>query len=122
MVAGLAGLAASGIAFGFGGEILALLFTRDYAEYETVFGLVMLAAWLRMIANLWQVGVVAARRGWLHASVHLLVALVIAAVAPLLISKFALSGAAWVLIVAASVHTLGVVVVGFLVVRLARAR
>ncbi|MHC4432940.1 MAG: lipopolysaccharide biosynthesis protein, partial [Planctomycetota bacterium] len=91
----IVGSAATIVAFTFGGELLGFLFTADYAAYETIFGLVMIAACFRLISNLWQVGIVASRRFWLNGSIHLLVTLVIASTAPLLVKEHALTGAAW---------------------------
>lgn len=122
LVACVIGLTTSVVAFAFGSELLTLLFTADYGAYETVFGLVMIAAWFRLMANLWQVGVVAARRFWLSGSVNLLVTLVIAVAAPMLIKEFGLTGAAWSLVVASCVHLLCIsAILGFLVVNLVRA-
>jgi O-antigen/teichoic acid export membrane protein len=119
----IVGLTATIVAFTFGGELLSFLFTDDYAAYGTIFGLVMIAAWFRLMANLWQSGIVASRRFWLSGSVHLLVTIVTAVTAPLLIREYALTGAAWSLIVASGVHVLGVVMIlAFLVISLMRPR
>jgi O-antigen/teichoic acid export membrane protein len=119
----IVGLSATIVAFTFGGELLGFLFTADYEVYGTIFGLVMIAVWFRLMSNLWQAGIVASRRFWLNVSVHIVVTLVIAVTAPLLVKEYALTGAAWSLIVASGVHFLGVVaILGFLVVNLVRAR
>jgi O-antigen/teichoic acid export membrane protein len=121
LLACLAGLVATVIAFTIGGELLALLFTADYATYETLFGLVMVAASLRLVANLWQVGVLATWRFWLHGSIHILVAAATAIAAVVLIPQYGLMGAGYSLIISSAIHLVGVIlVVGYLVRRLTR--
>lgn len=123
LLACLAGLVATAIAFTIGGELLTLLFTADYATYETLFGLVMVAASLRLLANLWQFGVLATWRFWLHGSIHILVAAATATAAVVLIPQYGLIGAGYCLIISSAIHVVGVIlIITYLVKRPTRQR
>ena len=114
VMASVVGAGATLVAFFFGGEILAIMFTADYRAYQTVFAVVMLAAWLRLLATFWQTGLVASRHFWLQAFVHAGVISVLLVAAPILIDSQGVVGAAWAMVVGGALSIVGIVVALFL--------
>jgi len=113
------GLGGSGIciAYFFGEVILSLLFTRDYGAYSDVFVLVMIAALFRFLANLWQMGISAARQFRVQFILHFGVVMVVLVSCMILIPTHGLVGAAVAMILAAIAHMVGVLLINIWLVR-----
>jgi O-antigen/teichoic acid export membrane protein len=84
-----------------GREILTFLYTEAYADYADVLVLVMVAAAIRHLGSVWQLGIVAARRFRLHLMQYIGNISVTAVASVLLIGPYGVAGAAYVLIVVA---------------------
>jgi len=100
-----------------GRQILTILYTAEYAEYAHVLVLVMIAAAIRHMGSIWQLGLVAARRFRLHLMQHVCNIAVTAVASLLLIGTYGVSGAAYVLIMVALTNLMIVVVVNALLLR-----
>lgn len=122
----LAKLGAIGFLLGTGGvvavmvmgrEILTILYTEAYADYVDVLVLVMIAAAIRHLGSVWQLGLVAARRFRLHLMQHIGNIAVTILASLLLIDPYGVVGAAWVIIIAALVNLATVVTVNAFLLR-----
>lgn len=107
------GLGGSGIciAYFFGEVILSFLYTGDYGAYSDVFVLVMIAALFRFLANLWQMGISAARQFRVQFILHFGVVMVVLVSCMILIPTHGLVGAAVAMILAAIAHMVGVLLI-----------
>jgi O-antigen/teichoic acid export membrane protein len=99
------------VAYFFGEAVLSLLYTKDYGAYSTLFVFVMIAAFFRYLANLWQMGIVAARQFRLIGFIHLCSALVVVVSSMMLIPAHGLTGAAMAMILAAGTQMAAVVLI-----------
>lgn len=84
-----------------GREILTVLYTEAYADYADILVLVMIAAAIRHLGSMWQLGIVAARRFRLHLMQYIGNIAVTAVASVLLIGPYGVAGAAYVLIIVA---------------------
>ena len=108
------------VAVGFGGQVLTLLYTAEYSPYSDILVLMMIGAFVRALGNLWQFGVIAARRFWAQFMQHAVVVLVMIIGGPILVGLYGLTGAALVVIFGALTHLIGVLAINtFLMKRLA---
>lgn len=99
MMTGLLGVSMILAAVLFGGNILTLLYTREYAFYQTLFIFIMVAAAVSYIGETVQYAVTATRQFQLQPFAYGLVLLTGLGINPILISRFQLNGAAWSLII-----------------------
>ncbi len=107
-------------AVGFGEQILTLLYTAEYAAYSDILVLMMIGAFVRVLANLWQFGIIAARRFWAQFMQHALVVLVLIIGSSIFVAHYGLRGVAYVVILGALTHLLGVITINiFLMKKLA---
>jgi len=112
-------LGAAGIlvAMVIGPEVLTILYTRDYAGYADLLVLIMVAAAIRHLGSMWQLGVVAARRFRLHLWQHLGNTIVSVAASFLLIGPYGLYGAAYAIIVVAVANLVIVLAINVVLLR-----
>ncbi len=112
---GLVGIGLGGlgicIAYFFGEVILSFLYTEDYGAYSSIFVLVMIAALFRFLANLWQMGISAARQFRVQFILHSGVVTVVLVSCMILIPTHGLVGAAVAMILAAFTHMVGVLLI-----------
>jgi O-antigen/teichoic acid export membrane protein len=101
----------------FGREILTLLYAPAYGDYADILVLVMVAAFLRLLANLWQLSIVAARRFWVQFLLHLVNVVILVISSLLLVPPYGLHGAVIVIILAAATHLIGVVGITAMLIR-----
>ena len=100
-----------------GEEILTILYSPAYAQYKTVFALVMFGAFLRVLSNLWQFGIIAARRFWTQFLLQSIVILVAVIGNAVLVPSFGLTGAAIAVILVAATHFCSVLTINSFLIR-----
>lgn len=107
LVGAAAGVTGVLIAFLWGGELLRLLYTEEYASHQALFVWIMLAGGVGYIASILGFAMTAARRFRIQVPLFAVVLLVTIAACWILIPTHGLVGAAWALIAAALVQTVG---------------
>lgn len=100
-----------------GKELLSLLYSPAYAEYWRIFVIVMIGALIRVLAQFWQFGILAARQFWAQFGQQTLVLAAAVAGNWILVPLYGLEGAAVAIVLAASTHLAAVVAINVRLIR-----
>jgi len=111
------GIAGIGIAYFFGKPILTMVYTKEYADYSTVFTVILLSAVVTYGASILGCFVTATRHFKVQLPVSCVMTLCMALASYILISRHGLMGAAYALIATAVVQLLLFTMVSFKIVR-----